>query len=361
MSRSIGTLALIAALVTACGTSGTQGPADCARVAASRDWSTERSYLRGVVPRGDTVQLGLAGRGGASIRATVRAPDGTEWSSSKTQEQRRGGGETHYVARYPADFAPEGMTGTYGLFTAGTYAVRWEANGALVACDTFEVSQRGVADAQPCAPAGWSVSAPASSVIMRRGNATMSVSGDQRTLGVVGDPWYVFEPNDRETITFADGTTGTLIVGRRAAPRRVAGQFRVSEMPFRFEATADAVPDIVELSRALLACAQARIGGSTTATTPSACGGPRGTLDPRPSVFPPTATLKVGGSQQFVAAHQEAGCFESPTRVTWAVSPPALGTIGDDGVFTAREVGTGTVTASTTSRFTGSATVRVER
>jgi hypothetical protein len=194
----------------------------------------------------------------------------------------------------------------------------------------------------------------------------VGIAGDQRTLGVVSDPWYVFEPNAREDLALPDGSKATLRVSRSAKPRRVSAEFRAGDVPYRFDATADGVPDLLELSRAVVVCAQQRLAGNASATAATRCvraGGPAPTTDPRPEVFPPTTALRVGETQQFVAAHQEAGCFDAPASVTWTLSPPSLGTITPDGVFTAREAGTGTVTATTSgfTRFTGSASVRVDR
>ncbi|MBI2325633.1 MAG: Ig-like domain-containing protein [Chloroflexi bacterium] len=368
-------LALIAAtLIAACGggpqaTGGSPSPSAgpsaagtdaCARAAASRGWTTERSYSRGIVPRGDGIQLGLGGRQRATVRASVKAPDGSALVSTKTQEQSRGDAMVRYVVRYPADFTPAGATSVLGVTTPGTYGVTWEADGSLAACDTFEVAPTGVADAQSCAPAGWSATAPGSTLVMRSGTASMSITGDQQILGVASDPWYVFEPTDRETLALPDGTSATLYVSQASTPKRVAAQFRAGQVPYRFDASAEAIADLVQRSRDVIACAQQRLQASSTAT-PSTATSPAATIDPRPVVMPSAVTLRVGETQRFAAAQQERGSFGPPIRVTWSVSPPSLGTITPDGVFTAASVGTGTVTATLPGSlpFSGSATVTV--
>ncbi|MBI4348669.1 MAG: hypothetical protein HY553_17660 [Elusimicrobia bacterium] len=287
---SVGRLALLAALLLAScdggqGTSGRPSPSPesdaCARVALSRDWTTEQSYTRGSVPRGDGIQLGLSGRvRDTAVRATVKAPDGSELSTLKTQEQHRGD-EARYVVRYPADFTPAGTTGVLGIATPGSYAVLWEVNGSVAACDAFEVTPTGVADAQSCTPAGWSALDPGSTLVLRSGTATMSIAGDQHLLGVVGDPWYAFEPNDRQNLTLGDGSNVAVIVSRGSTPRRVAARFGVGQVPFRFDASADALPDLVERARAFIACAQQKLAGASSGQTAQPTPAP---TTPRPTI-----------------------------------------------------------------------------
>lgn len=169
------------------------------------------------------------------------------------------GSTAHYVARYPADFAPAGVTGVLGLTVPGTYTVRWEVGGAAVACDRFEVARASVADARSCAPAGWSSVAPGSTLAISSGAATMSISGAPSLLGIAEDPWYAFQPAVRETLALPDGTTTTLYVSESASPRRVAARFRAGQVPYRFDASGEGAADLAERSREVILCAQQRL------------------------------------------------------------------------------------------------------
>ena len=84
-----------------------------------------------MVPRGDSLEVALEGRGGARVRATVTAPDGSELTTDKFHEGNTG--ETEYfVAGYPRDFTPPGMTGNLGLYSPGTHSgTRHDPGSAL--------------------------------------------------------------------------------------------------------------------------------------------------------------------------------------------------------------------------------------
>jgi uncharacterized protein YjdB len=74
------------------------------------------------------------------------------------------------------------------------------------------------------------------------------------------------------------------------------------------------------------------------------------------SLAPTNATLNVGATEQFTPT-----ITNSTAGVAWTVSPPALGTIGASGLFTAVSAGQGTVTATSMqdSSKSASATVTV--
>ena len=76
-------------------------------------------------------------------------------------------------------------------------------------------------------------------------------------------------------------------------------------------------------------------------------------------VTPSKAALAVGETQQFTAtALDQFGSKMTGVSVTWTSGDEAIGTIGADGVFTAKAAGTTTITA-TAGSITGSATVTV--
>jgi hypothetical protein len=330
----------------------------CARASSSGDWTTDRSFAGGIVPRGDTIQLALGGRPDTAVRVTVTAPDGSDLNTTKVQEQRRGSA-AQYVARYPADFTPPGLTGVLDISTPGAYRVTWEAGGTVAACDRFEVLSVGVADAQGCAPSGWSATAQGSTLVMRSGTATMSLKGASVPIGIAVDPWYAFEPADRQPLTLSDGSTATLIVSRTSSPRRVASLLRAGPVGYTFDASGDRA-DLADTASGVIVCAHQRLRTASSGASPSTATAPAATIDPRPVVMPPTATLRVGETQRFIAAQQERGSFGPPIRVAWSVSPPSLGSITADGVFTASSVGTGSVTATLPGTpFTGTASVTV--
>lgn len=263
----LGLVSLVAAV--ACGGATTPGPSpspaaspglDACGRPASRDWTTERGYGGGVVPRGDALEIGLVGRRGASIRATVSAPDGSGLMTTTFREGYTGS-TAHYVVRYPSGFTPAGPTAAVGLTTPGTYTVLWDVDGAPVACDRFEVARTGADDARPCAPAGWSVAPPGRSLSISSGVATMSISGAPALLGIAEDPWYAFQPAERRALALPDGSATTLYVSESASPRRVSARFRAGPVPYRFDASGEDAADLADRSREVIVCAQQRLQG----------------------------------------------------------------------------------------------------
>ncbi len=260
----------VLALLLACGIVGPTGPSepgggadDCAQATAPGAWQPERRYPGGVVPRVDGLELGVSGPEQVAMRVAVTGPDGSKLRTAKVQSTKvqapRGRSIVHYVATYPADFTSAGETGARGLMTSGPYTVRWEANGSLVACDRFEVARLGAADAQSCAPSGWSAIVPGGTLVLRSGVATMSLAGASVPIGLITEPWQFFEAADQQTLTFADGSSATLYVSRGSAPKRVSAQFSVGSVPYRLEATGEGMADLVELARAVATCAQTRL------------------------------------------------------------------------------------------------------
>jgi PGF-pre-PGF domain-containing protein len=78
------------------------------------------------------------------------------------------------------------------------------------------------------------------------------------------------------------------------------------------------------------------------------------------TVTPASITLAVGEVQQFTAtAYDPTGSEIPPVVVTWTISDGAVGTIDENGLFTARSTGSATITA-TNGPVTGTATVTVQ-
>jgi len=78
-------------------------------------------------------------------------------------------------------------------------------------------------------------------------------------------------------------------------------------------------------------------------------------------VSPSSVTLYVGETQQFTATGKDQyGDPIGTGTITWESSPEAVGTVGQDGYFTAMDVGDATITATGSGGVSGTASVTVE-
>lgn len=113
-------------------------------------------------------------------------------------------------------------------------------------------------------------------------------------------------------------------------------------------------------------------GGNWSAQTSTFGKGDRGTprlqnngyIAPGPvvatvTVTPASASLTVGGSQQFTATARDASGAVVATTFTWTSSNPASATVSGSGLVTATAAGTAGITATAANGVSGSATVTV--
>jgi hypothetical protein len=92
----------------------------------------------------------------------------------------------------------------------------------------------------------------------------MGLSGADQLIGIVGDPWYVFQDAERQPVTFADGSRATLYISVSSSPRRVAMEFAAAQVPYAFDASGEGVADLVDRSREFVVCAQQRLSAASS-------------------------------------------------------------------------------------------------
>jgi uncharacterized protein YjdB len=101
-------------------------------------------------------------------------------------------------------------------------------------------------------------------------------------------------------------------------------------------------------------------GGGAPPPPPGGGGGGGGnTTVARVTVSPPSATISVGGSQQFSAILQTTNGNVVSGTVTWSSSNPAVATVSGTGLATGVTVGSATITAMSENGITGSALLTV--